>query len=182
MSFYLTYSIRNIVYDISEYTNLQSNFLDNTIQNITEGSNNAKNFNYSIKNSTDINLTYSIYGFDFFKVETNETKNKTINLSNSISRVEGSRYKYSLAIIILLPLLASFTLVFYFLKRPLMIMILSICIFMLVVPQFIMMAMNSSYFFLSIDLCENLNSIVTNKAIPISGEGIGFYTSCPSKV
>lgn len=184
ISFFNNLLVSNRVQEISLFTKEQSTFLETTLQNITEGSKNSINLNYSLFNNTSnvSKLTFSVYGFDQFKIETAEMKNKTNYFAHKISDLEGTRYSYSISIVIILPILSAITLVFYIWKKPIIILIFSVLFLAMSIPHFVMMGINTSYFFLSIDICENLNKIVTNKTIPIIGEGIGYYVSCPSKV
>ena len=181
--FYNNLKVSNRVQDVSQFTKTQSSLIEATLKNISEGSANALQLNYSLyKNQNTTNLTFSVYGYEKFKLETNKMTNNTNDFANRISKLEGTRYNYALSIVIILPVLAGIALLFYILKKPMVILLFSILFFCMIIPHFVMMGINTSYFFLSIDLCENLNKIVTNQTIPIIGEGIGWYVSCPSKV
>jgi hypothetical protein len=184
ISFYNNLLVSNRVQEVSKFTKEQSTLLETTLQNISEGSKNSIKLNYSLFNNTSnvSNLTLNVYGYDKFKIEAGEMKNKTNLFAQKISDLEGTRYNYSISIVIILPILSAITLIFYFWKKPIFILILSVLFLAMAIPHFVMMGINTSYFFLSIDICENLNKIVTNKTIPIIGEGVGYYVSCPSKV
>lgn len=152
------------------------------LNNITSAVSNLSALKYQMVNDKSVVLVTDVYGFSSFDIEMKQMMNKTKTFAKELSETENSRYKYGLAILVIIPSLSLIALVAYFLKWSRIILVISICLFMIIIPNFIVTALNTSFFFLSIDLCDNINKIVTNYTIPISGEGIGYYISCPSKV
>lgn len=183
MGFYQENQINYNLIDLKDYLIQRRDLLSETMQNITDGSNNAKSYNYSIKyNNLSGNMIFYVYGYDSIKVESEKMKNNLSSFINDISNNEQKRHGFSMSLVILLPILAGLSILFYVLKKQKMILILSISIFLFIIPHLILMGLNTSFFLLSIDGCQNINDIVTNETIPILNEGIGFYTSCASKV
>ena len=152
------------------------------LNNITDAVSNLSSLKYQMVNFNNVVLVTDVYGFSSFNEEMKQMINKTKGFANELRDTENSRFKYGLAILVIIPTLSLIALIAYFFKWNRIILVVSVCLFMIIIPNFIVMALNTSFFFLSIDICDNVNKIVTNYTIPISGEGIGYYISCPSKV
>lgn len=94
---------------------------------------------------------------------------------------EASRFKYEIACIVMIPLLTIAAIVFYFLRFDKFVLLISILLFALIVPTYVILGLNASHFILSIDLCQDLNKYITADMNPVNNKGIGKYVSCPSK-
>jgi len=68
----------------------------------------------------------------------------------------------------------------YIFKKRELVLISSLLLFSITIPSFVILGLDTCYFLLSIDYCQEVNKYMTTKA-PISNKGLGFYHSCPSK-
>jgi hypothetical protein len=133
-------------------------------------------------NTTDPTFVNTIFKLQDIQGEALEYKNSALDFSKEFYNKESSKYSYEIAFLVLLPLLVIGGIGFYFWKKPTFILLSSIVLFALIIPAFVIMGLNTSYFLMSIDFCQNIKENVLSGGAPTAHRGIGFYISCPSKV
>lgn len=125
--------------------------------------------------------TTTIYSYDTIKKEAEVRYANATGFATEIQNSESSRHSYEIACIVIIPLLTIGALVAYFFKKSWIILTISIILFAFIAPACVILGLNTSYFLVSIDFCQDINKYITSDSSPIAHRGIGMYLSCPAK-
>ena len=123
-----------------------------------------------------------MFNYDSIKKEINESYDKMMEFLNTSQSGESSRFKYQLSVVIIIPILTILGILAFRFKKANGILVISWLVYLFMIVNFIITGLNTSFFLLSIDLCEEVYKYSTSSLYPFSGKGIGTYVSCPSKV
>ena len=139
--------------------------------------------NYSLIHSNKtLDVNFSVAGAENLIMEYSNMSTKFKDFGETLYHGDTYRYILSINNLIILCILSGLGLLAYFLKRNNFLLIISYAIFLNLIATYIIMGLNSSYFILSIDICQNINLQISNISVPLENEGLGYYISCPSKV
>ena len=137
------------------------------------------------------------YGSDIKKIETlsvlspeikKELKTDLEGIISNIGLFEQNYLNFNyivknsyISIVAIVPILVLIALFGFFIKKEQFILPVSIILFALICPCFILIGYNMGHFLMYIDYCSEVLKYSTNDIQPIRGKGIGKYTSCVSK-
>ena len=141
----------------------------------------VKSTYYTIKNSNKT-LNFKLLENIDFTSEAKIMSTQLVNFGSNISSVDKFRYTLSVINLVFLLIFAILGVLAYFFKRNNILLAISYIIFLNIIATYSIVGLTSSFFMVSIDFCQNVKLQVDKLSIPIKGEGLGFYVSCPSKV
>jgi hypothetical protein len=125
--------------------------------------------------------TTSIYNYDEIYAETKSFGARSINFAQSTLAAENARFYIELVCIGLLPIFFILGLIGYCKGNTVVILLMSLFIFILIIPTFILEGLKTTQFISSIDICKTINNDIVTQTFPLPGKDIGYYVSCPSK-
>ena len=125
--------------------------------------------------------TTSIYNYDQIYAETKSFGDRSTNFAKSTLSSENIRFYLELACLALLPIFIVLGLIGYCKGNTVVILLMSMFLFILIIPSLILEGLKTSNFINSIDFCKAINNDIITQTYPLPGKDIGYYLSCPSK-
>jgi len=161
--------------------------MENNLKNIELNGIALKNLSYT---NSDPNYNIEIYNFAKIKEENEKIFNSSKNFDDNILKVKNVRMNYEFGVVFgisLLTLVAYICIYFililvYKYRFPKVVSGLSILIYLILIPNCLLIAYNMSLWSVSIDFCQDVNFDLTNNIGPIMDMGYGIVKACPSKV
>ena len=103
-----------------------------------------------------------------------DTKQRTQQILND----ESKRYNTTLSIYIVYLSLICLAYVFFFIKKEILELILSIILFFAVPGLIIFEGFNAKYFFYYGDICDSVNGALYSNEFPVANHSLGYYYNC----
>ena len=159
-------------------------------KNIKTQIENINSLNYT---SPNIDLKYPVVLNDYNETilkDSEKIKNNSKNLENEIYNNENMRFRLEISVLFFLCFLTISGLIgkiYIFLKKAYkkskknIVVVFSLLIYLLIIPIFVILGKNFSFFVFSIDLCKEVMNIVQKEVEPKQEKGVGFYLACPAK-
>ena len=103
-----------------------------------------------------------------------DTKQRTQQILDD----ETKRYNTTLSIYIVYLSLICLAYVFFFIKKEILELILSIILFFAVPGLIIFEGFNAKYFFYYGDICDSVNGALYSNEFPVANQSLGYYYNC----
>ena len=163
---------------VRENANNSFDFAVKTIQKTTDS---IQIINDAINNLRKYNLSNPIPTEEYMKnfgenidKYINDTKNRTQQILDD----ENKRRYITLSIYITYLLVVFLAYLFFFIKKEIPELIISIILFFAIPGLLILEGYNSKFFFYYCDICDSVNSALYSNQFPVSGQSLGFYYNC----
>ena len=127
------------------------------------------------------NVNTSIYGLSTIEADTKNLLDKYQKFYNDLYLIEKHKYRFQIASAALFVLLTIFGISGYWIRREYIPWTASFLLLLLAAPVFVVVGLDTTYTFLSIDFCASIGNSIISGITPSENAGIGSYLSCPSK-
>ena len=103
-----------------------------------------------------------------------DTKQRTQQILDD----EAKRYNTTISIYIIYLFLICLAYVFFFIKKEILELILSVILFFAIPGLIIFEGFNAKYFFYYGDICDSVNGALYSNEFPVANQSLGYYYNC----
>jgi uncharacterized Tic20 family protein len=103
-----------------------------------------------------------------------DTKKRTQQILDD----EAKRFNTTIAIYIVYLFLICLAYVFFFIKKEILELILSVILFFAIPGLIIFEGFNAKYFFYYGDICDSVNGALYSNEFPVANQSLGYYYNC----
>ena len=103
-----------------------------------------------------------------------DTKQRTQQILDD----EAKRYNTTISIYIVYLFLICLAYVFFFIKKEILELILSVVLFFAIPGLIIFEGFNAKYFFYYGDICDSVNGALYSNEFPVANQSLGYYYNC----
>ena len=157
------------------------NSFDFAVNTIQKSENAYKEILHSVNIFNQSNLKYpaptKTY-MDNFEQEINKYISNTKQRTKDILKKESNRGNITLAIYIVYLVVIASAYAFFFLKKEMFELIVSILLFFAVPGLLILEGYNAKFFFYYGDLCDSVNGALYSNEFPVADQSLGYYYNC----
>ena len=150
-------------------------------ETIAKSDNAFNNINDAVTIFNQSNLEHPVPTKDYmteFKNNIEKYISDTKQRTQQILDDETKRYNITLSVYIVYLILICLTYVFFFIKKEILELILSIILFFAIPCLLILEGFNAKYFFYYGDICDSVNGALYSNEFPVADQSLGYYYNC----
>ena len=160
--------------------NLNNSF-NFAVETISKSDNAFTEINEAVIYFNQSNPIYPLPTEDYmtqFKNDINTYIDNTKKRTQQILDDESHRYNVNVAIYVVYLLVMVSAYVFFFIKKEMLELAVSIILFFAIPGLLILEGFNAKFFFYYGDLCDSVNSALYSNQFPVADQSLGYYYNC----
>jgi hypothetical protein len=150
-------------------------------ETIAKSDNAFNNINDAVKIFSQSKLDHPVPTQDYMTEFKNNLEKYILDTKQRTQQIlddETKRYNVTLSVYIVYLILICLTYVFFFIKKEILELILSIILYFAIPCMIILEGFNAKYFFYYGDTCDSVNGALYSNEFPVADQSLGYYYNC----